>query len=186
MMAAARGTGGAILARPTHLDDDRGITEGILRQNAQITPKETSASRHIALACSEPPKGRARWTLRVLENKGRGTEHRRSRQRQHDRADAQKNILKPHLKQQWVIPPEARKVGRDRIGISVDERTRPPTLEAVWRAFGGYNLVYRDEFPKYRLPAALPIEQGRLLSRHPPRKDSPRRRFRGKVKRCVR
>ena len=48
-----------------------------------------------------------------------------------------------------------RKVGRDRIGISVDERTRPATLEAVWRAFGGYNLVYRDEFPKYRLPAAL-------------------------------
>jgi hypothetical protein len=30
----------------SHLDDDRGITEGILRQNAQITPKETSASRH--------------------------------------------------------------------------------------------------------------------------------------------
>jgi hypothetical protein len=25
-------TGGAILARPTHMDDDRGITEGILRQ----------------------------------------------------------------------------------------------------------------------------------------------------------
>ena len=23
----------------------------------------------IALACSEPPKGRARWTLRLLENK---------------------------------------------------------------------------------------------------------------------
>jgi glycine dehydrogenase len=48
-----------------------------------------------------------------------------------------------------------RKVGRDRIGLTVDERTRPATLEAVWRAFGGYNLVYRDEFPKYRLPAAL-------------------------------
>ena len=23
----------------------------------------------IALACSKPPKGRARWTLRLLENK---------------------------------------------------------------------------------------------------------------------
>ena len=45
-----------------------------------------------------------------------------------------------------------RKVGHDRIGITVDEQTRPATLVAVWRAFGGYNLVYRDEHPKYRLP----------------------------------
>jgi len=48
-----------------------------------------------------------------------------------------------------------RKVGTDRIGITVDERTRPATIEAVWRAFGGYHLVYRDEYPRYRLPAAL-------------------------------
>ncbi|ARN80206.1 aminomethyl-transferring glycine dehydrogenase [Methylocystis bryophila] len=48
-----------------------------------------------------------------------------------------------------------RKVGRDRIGITVDERTRPATLEAVWRAFGGYDLVYRDDYPESRLPKAL-------------------------------
>jgi glycine dehydrogenase len=30
-----------------------------------------------------------------------------------------------------------RKIGDDRIGISLDERSRPVTLEAVWRAFGG-------------------------------------------------
>src|SRR6202043_3280296 len=58
-----------------------------------------------------------------------------------------------------------RRVGHDRIGITVDERTRPATLEAVWRAFGGYNLVYRDEFPKYRLPVAL-IRQSAYLT-HP-------------------
>src|SRR5205823_14838168 len=52
----------------------------------------------IALACSKPPKGRARWTLRLLEN---------SCQRQHDRARAQKNILQPHRRQHWVIPPKA-------------------------------------------------------------------------------
>ena len=40
-------------------------------------------------------------------DRGRGVEHCRSRQRQHNRADAQKNILKPHLQRQWVIPPEA-------------------------------------------------------------------------------
>ncbi len=48
-----------------------------------------------------------------------------------------------------------RKVGRDRIGVTFDERTRPATLEAVWRAFGGYDLVYRDEYPEYRLPREL-------------------------------
>ncbi|MBL8883546.1 MAG: aminomethyl-transferring glycine dehydrogenase [Hyphomicrobium sp.] len=48
-----------------------------------------------------------------------------------------------------------RKVGHDSIGITVDERTRPSTLEAVWRAFGGYDLVYRDAYPAYRLPRGL-------------------------------
>jgi glycine dehydrogenase len=58
-----------------------------------------------------------------------------------------------------------RKVGRDRIGIAVDERTRPATLEAVWRAFGGYDLVYRDDYPEYRLPRSL-IRQSAYLT-HP-------------------
>jgi glycine dehydrogenase len=58
-----------------------------------------------------------------------------------------------------------RKVGRDRIGITVDERTRPATLEAVWRAFGGYDLVYRDEHPEHRLPKVL-IRQSAYLN-HP-------------------
>jgi glycine dehydrogenase len=58
-----------------------------------------------------------------------------------------------------------RKVGRDRIGITLDERTRPVTLEAVWRAFGGYDLVYRDEYPEYRLPKPL-VRQSAYLT-HP-------------------
>ncbi len=58
-----------------------------------------------------------------------------------------------------------RKVGRDRIGITVDERTRPTTLEAVWRAFGGYDLFYRDDYPEYRLPKAL-LRQSAYLT-HP-------------------
>ncbi|HET7447111.1 MAG TPA: aminomethyl-transferring glycine dehydrogenase [Methyloceanibacter sp.] len=58
-----------------------------------------------------------------------------------------------------------RKVGHDQIGITVDERTRPATLEAVWRAFGGYDLAYRDEQPEYRLPKPL-IRQSAYLT-HP-------------------
>ena len=58
-----------------------------------------------------------------------------------------------------------RKVGTDRIGITVDERTRPDTLEAVWRAFGGDQLVYSEDYPEYRLPEAL-IRQSAYLT-HP-------------------
>ena len=48
-----------------------------------------------------------------------------------------------------------RKVGNDRIGITVDERTRPDTLEAVWRAFGGFHLRYQEAYPAPRLPENL-------------------------------
>ena len=58
-----------------------------------------------------------------------------------------------------------RKVSQDRIGITVDERTLPATLEAVWRAFGGYDLKFRDAMPTYRLPAGL-IRQSAYLQ-HP-------------------
>ena len=48
-----------------------------------------------------------------------------------------------------------RRVGRDRIGITVDERTRPDVLEAVWRAFGGFDLTYQEVYPASRLPQNL-------------------------------
>lgn len=47
-----------------------------------------------------------------------------------------------------------RKVGNTKIGMSLDERTRPATLEAVWRAFGG-NFAVADFTPEYRLPKDL-------------------------------
>ena len=67
-----------------------------------------------------------------------------------------------------------RKVGTDRIGITVDERTRPDIIEAVWRAFGGFDLVYPKQHPAYRLPekacspislsdpSRVPYEPGRI------------------------
>ncbi len=45
-----------------------------------------------------------------------------------------------------------RKIGTDRIGISLDERTRPPIVEAVWRAFGG-DMKADPSDQEYRLPA---------------------------------
>ncbi len=43
-----------------------------------------------------------------------------------------------------------RRVGDTRIGISLDERTRPGVIEAVWGAFGGA-LSFRDFQPRHAL-----------------------------------
>ncbi len=45
-----------------------------------------------------------------------------------------------------------RKVGKTRVGISLDEQTRPETIEAVWRAFGGNLKDDKVKYPAYRLP----------------------------------
>ncbi len=60
----------------------------------------------IALACSEPPKGRIRWTLRLLEA---AAVELNIVDRVSDNTIGRtlKNTLKPHLQKQWVIPPEA-------------------------------------------------------------------------------
>jgi glycine dehydrogenase len=57
-----------------------------------------------------------------------------------------------------------RRVGDTRIGITLDERTRPATIEAVWRAFG---IIMRDEDfkPDYRMPDGL-LRQSEYLT-HP-------------------
>ncbi len=48
-----------------------------------------------------------------------------------------------------------RAVGEHKVGITVDERTRPETLLRVYRAFGGYHLKYNTDHPEYRLPKKL-------------------------------
>ncbi len=57
-----------------------------------------------------------------------------------------------------------RKVGRTKIGISLDERTRPETVEAVWRAFGIERKCEGVE-AEYRVPDPL-IRQSDYLT-HP-------------------
>ena len=47
-----------------------------------------------------------------------------------------------------------RKVGSDRIGISLDERTRREHTQAVWRAFGG-DMLDRELDHEFRLPEGL-------------------------------
>ncbi|MEJ6402912.1 aminomethyl-transferring glycine dehydrogenase [Yoonia sp. 2307UL14-13] len=47
-----------------------------------------------------------------------------------------------------------RKVGKTRVGITLDERTRPATIEKVWRAFG-IDRDDKDYTPHYNMPDKL-------------------------------
>ena len=62
-------------------------------------------ARLIALACSRRPEGRARWTLRLLADKLVELEIVESISDETVRRGSKKNEFKPHLKEQWCIPP---------------------------------------------------------------------------------
>ena len=110
----------------------------------------------IALACSKPPKGRARWTLRLLERKvvelkivARASDLTIGRV-------LKKNTLKPHRRQCWVIPPKANStfVAAMEDVLAVTTRPRDPDRP----------LVCLDETSKQltaetRLP--VPMKPGR-------------------------
>ncbi|HKQ88937.1 MAG TPA: IS630 family transposase [Candidatus Acidoferrales bacterium] len=87
--------------------------EAVLSRKQRATPAVPrifdgeKEAKLIALACSKPPKGRVRWTLRLLENKvvelgivDRASDSTIGR-------TPKKNALKPHRRQCWVIPPKA-------------------------------------------------------------------------------
>src|SRR5262245_7597721 len=64
--------------------------------------------------------------LAAVGEQGRGTRHCRSRQRQHHRANAQKNTLQPHRRQHWVIPPKANSAFCPARRLAPCEGHRPP------------------------------------------------------------
>src|SRR5271165_413238 len=79
----------------------------------------------------------------------RGTEHRCPGQRQHDRADAKKNILKPHLREQWVIPPDANAafVAAMEAVLDVYHRPRDPGCPVVCVDEGSKQLIAETRTP---------------------------------------
>src|SRR5467141_619438 len=69
--------------------------------------RRREGSQTDCLGLFRAAQGTRALDLAVVGRQSRGTQHRRSCQRQHDWADAKKNILQPHRQQQWVIPPKA-------------------------------------------------------------------------------
>ena len=90
---------------------EEGLDAALTRRHSPASARKrifdgAAEARLIALACSPPPKGRARWTLQLLESAvvelnivDRASDNTISR--------TLKKTLKPHLQKQWVIPPEA-------------------------------------------------------------------------------
>jgi hypothetical protein len=117
-------------------------------RSRQDDPRRSDAPRTLDIAA-------------VGEQK-RGTEHRRSRQRQHDRADSQKNILKPHLKQQWVIPPQANSafVAAMEDALAVYARPRDPDIPLVC-----LDETSKQFFAETRSPIQMKEGQGGGLDR---------------------
>ena len=64
-------------------------------------------ARLIALACSRAAGGPRRWTMQLLADKLVELEVVETHLRRDGPADSEKNELKPRLKEQWCIPPEA-------------------------------------------------------------------------------
>ena len=61
----------------------------------------------VALTGSEPPEGRARWTLRLLADKMVELEYVDNVSHETVRQVLKKNKIKPWQKREWCIPPEA-------------------------------------------------------------------------------
>ncbi|MFN8422110.1 MAG: hypothetical protein U0470_01555 [Anaerolineae bacterium] len=85
-------------------------------------------ARLIALTCSEPPSGRARWTMKLLADRLVAMEvvgeHRPGNSLSH----AEKNKIKPWLRQEWVIAPKANAAFVANMEDVLDTYARPTTF----------------------------------------------------------
>ena len=112
-----RGSGGtsqstvylvAKAVRPTPGGREEDMIGRKKRQSPPVQPKVTGEveARVIALACTQPPPGRQRWTLRLLEKQVALTEGIPPMDHSTIGRVLKRGALKPHLKACWTIPPK--------------------------------------------------------------------------------
>jgi len=134
--------------------------EAVLSRKRRMTPPVAAIfdgekeAKLIALACSEPP---ARpLDVAPAGEQGRGTRHCRARKRLNDRTHTQKNCLKPHRRQCWVIPPKANSAFVAAMEDVLAVYTRPHNAD--------YPLVCLDETSKQLIAETrtpIPMKRGR-------------------------
>ncbi len=123
-------------------------------------------ARLIALACSKPPEGYARWSLRLLESKVVEFGIVEAASDFDDPARAQKNALQPHRRKYWVIPPKASGafVAAMEDVLSVYTRPRDPDRPVVCLDETSKQLVAETRAPvamRPGLPARVDYEYAR-------------------------
>lgn len=139
-------------------------TEAALRHRPPRTPKscklDGQQEAHLtALACGAPPEGHKRWTLRLLAARFAVLECGEAISPELVRRTLGKNDLKPHLRQQWCIPPKENTEFVWRMEDVLDVYTRPYDPR--------YPQVCFDEVPKQLVAdSRLPL---------PPRPGTPAR-----------
>ena len=130
---------------------EEGIEAALGRKEQQRRrPKKLdgAAEAHlIALACGEPPEGRARWTLKLLADRLVECEIVESISTETVCQTLKKNELKPWLKECWCIPPQ----GSAEFVCAMED-----VLEVYQRRYGDNEvLVCLDETSKQQsLPSA--------------------------------
>ena len=94
----------------------------------------------IALACSQPPEGRASWDAATAGGSAGGMRDSGQHQHRNRAPDTEKNELKPWLKECWCIPPQ----GNAEFVCAMED-----VLEVYHRQFGDNEvLVCLDETSK--------------------------------------
>ena len=135
--------------------------EAVLSRKQRATPAvarifDGERSQTDCLGLFQTSQGTRTLDPAAVGEKGRGAPHCRSRQRHNDRAGAKKNILQPHRRQCWVIPPKANSAYVAAMEDVLAVYTRPRDAD--------HPLVCVDETSKQmlaetRLP--IPMKPGR-------------------------
>lgn len=110
-------------------------------------------ARVIALACTQPPEGHARWSLRLLEKHVALTEDIPDLDHSTIGRVLKKTKLRPHLKKCWTIPPKANAEFAARMEdvLSVYARPHDPSRPVVCMDEKPYQLLAHA---RARIPAA--------------------------------
>ncbi|MCW3133602.1 MAG: IS630 family transposase [Methanophagales archaeon] len=114
-------------------------------------------ARLVALSCSEPPEGYARWSLRLLADKAVELNYIDSVSHETVRRVPKKNELKPWKRKCWVIPPKQNGnfVAQMELVLDVYKRPYDPL----------YPVVCMDESPKQLIGETrtpIPASPGQL------------------------
>ena len=136
--------------------------EAVLSRKRRMTPPVAAIfdgekeAKLIALGVLQAAEGARPLDVAPAGEQGRGTRHRRARKRLNDRAHTQKNCLKPHRRQCWVIPPKANSAFVAAMEDVLAVYTRPHNPD--------YPLVCLDETSKQLVAETrtpIPMKRGR-------------------------